>query len=170
MPLHEAVRWAASGQRSPTVTAPVIAPTPRPRSNHPLYLCAREHVLHASDTHTDVWRPAPHPSSPAGAGTQRRLPLAKNTRDIPPFINQNTRSNINVSRVDTRRPCQPTPSECNGGQLRPASRCPHLVLKPVTTEKGRVRFGRKAAGETWIPTPPAAQPIGEGNDLNMPST
>ena len=39
-------------------------------------------------------------------------------RDIPPFTNQNTRSNINLSRVLTRRPCQPTSSERNGGQLR----------------------------------------------------
>ena len=38
--------------------------------------------------------------------------------DIPPFTNQNTRSNINLSRVLTRRPCQPTSSERNGGQLR----------------------------------------------------
>ena len=46
------------------------------------------------------------------------IPSPPTPPDILPFTNQNTRSNINLSRVLTRRPCKPTLSGRNGGQLR----------------------------------------------------
>ena len=62
--------------------------------------------------------------------------------DNPPFTTPNTRSNITISRFDKRCPCQPTLSDVTGDNSGQRRGKPHLVLKPVTTEKGRACFGR----------------------------
>ena len=41
----------------------------------------------------------------------------------------------------------------NGGQLRGYRGGPHLVLKPVTTEKGRVRPWKRTRVKHGFPTP-----------------
>ena len=104
---------------------------PDHHSSSPTPIGDLHHIPHPLHTVTPP-QTATHHHRLSGAGTSPRTPIRgrnpgagrgtaippTNLPDIPPFTNQNTRSNINLSRVLTRCPCQPTPSERNGGQLR----------------------------------------------------
>ena len=114
--------------------------------------------------------PTTHPSSPtpigdlAKAGTHGRG-TPTNIRDKPPFTNPNTRSNITLSRFDKRCPCQPTLSDVTGDNSAVIEVVPHLVLKPVTTVKGRVRLWKRTRVKHGFPTPRPRGRTGKGMTL-----
>ena len=88
---------------------------------------------------------------------------------IHPFTNQNTRSNINVSRV--KRDVQASQSDryatgTNFGRHRGK---PHLVLKPVANVKVRVLPGRRRGRCMDSSSPGCAAGKGDRSNSYMPS-